>query len=252
MKIKIFFFFLLSINVFSQSFGDDVNHVLLTGRNVFTAPLSWDSKDFINLGATVGLTAIAFAADNESFNLAKRNHSSFNDELFKADQVYYIPTCAVLTAGLYGYGVIEKDKDIRRLGLNLGEAILYSAIVDEALKIIVGRTRPYAGLPKSDFHPFQKSFERTSFPSGHTTLAFAVSTVMANYYDNIWWQAGWYTAAGLVGAARIYHEKHWLSDVVAGGLISHFIADYISGKPLNKEQMEISVIPGGLYVRYNF
>jgi len=79
-----------------------------------------------------------------------------------------------------------------------------------------------------DWIPGQFNTDLTSFPSGHATLAFAVSSAMANYLNNIYWKIGWYSIATLVGTARIYHDKHWLSDVVIGSAIGYFIGDYVS------------------------
>jgi hypothetical protein len=85
-----------------------------------------------------------------------------------------------------------------------------------------------------DWHPVQFNTDQTSFPSGHATLAFAFSSVMANYLDNAYWKIGWYSIAALVGTARIYHDKHWLSDVVMGSAIGYFIGDYVSHDPENR------------------
>jgi membrane-associated phospholipid phosphatase len=55
---------------------------------------------------------------------------------------------------------------------------------------------------------------------------FAVSTVMANYLDNTLWKVFWYGSAGLVGAARIYNNKHWVSDVFLGAAIGYFVGRF--------------------------
>lgn len=57
-----------------------------------------------------------------------------------------------------------------------------------------------------------------SFPSGHTGEAFVSATFLYEEYKNvsIWYGVGGYLVAGTVGALRIYNDKHWLHDVVAG------------------------------------
>jgi membrane-associated phospholipid phosphatase len=57
-----------------------------------------------------------------------------------------------------------------------------------------------------------------SFPSGHTAEAFLSATFLYEEYKNvsIWYGVGGYLIAGTVGALRIYNDKHWLHDVVAG------------------------------------
>jgi membrane-associated phospholipid phosphatase len=57
-----------------------------------------------------------------------------------------------------------------------------------------------------------------SFPSGHTAEAFVSATFLYEEYKNvsIWYGVGGYLVAGTVGALRIYNDKHWLHDVIAG------------------------------------
>ena len=57
-----------------------------------------------------------------------------------------------------------------------------------------------------------------SFPSGHTAEAFLTATVLMEEYKktSIWYGVGGYLVAGTVGYLRIYNNKHWLHDVVAG------------------------------------
>ena len=57
-----------------------------------------------------------------------------------------------------------------------------------------------------------------SFPSGHTSQAFATAEFMRLEYRNhsAWYGIGAYSVAVATGALRMYHDKHWLSDVIAG------------------------------------
>jgi membrane-associated phospholipid phosphatase len=93
--------------------------------------------------------------------------------------------------------------------------MLDAAIVDYAcaavLKAAVGREQPNGQDDKS-------------FPSGHTSNAFAMATVAERHYG---WKVGVpaYLVAGLMGASRLHQDKHWLSDVVAGATLG-----YIAGR----------------------
>lgn len=57
-----------------------------------------------------------------------------------------------------------------------------------------------------------------SFPSGHTAEAFASAEFLRQEYNNVsvWYGVGGYLVAGSVAYLRMYNNKHWLSDVVAG------------------------------------
>ncbi|MDR0769102.1 MAG: phosphatase PAP2 family protein [Dysgonamonadaceae bacterium] len=59
---------------------------------------------------------------------------------------------------------------------------------------------------------------KKSFPSGHTATAFAAAEFLHQEYGNksVWISIGGYGMASLVGVARVFNNKHWVSDVVAG------------------------------------
>ncbi|HYK55423.1 MAG TPA: phosphatase PAP2 family protein, partial [Flavisolibacter sp.] len=76
--------------------------------------------------------------------------------------------------------------------------------------------------------PFAKSTDYTgakansSFPSGHTTVAFAAATVYAlEYKEKPWVPLLCYTSASLIGLSRITENKHWLTDVLAGAALGY-------------------------------
>ena len=58
----------------------------------------------------------------------------------------------------------------------------------------------------------------TSFPSGHTAEAFASAEFLRQEYKDVspWYGVAGYAAATATGLLRIYNNKHWMSDVVAG------------------------------------
>ena len=60
-------------------------------------------------------------------------------------------------------------------------------------------------------------YQRSSFPSGHTTVAFAAATVFASEYRNTTAiPIIAYSAATLIGLSRITQNAHWFTDVIAG------------------------------------
>ena len=98
--------------------------------------------------------------------------------------------------------------------------ILAAGCVTPALKYAVGRVRPSDGSDGDEFKPLSGN---ASFPSGETTEAFAVASVLAARTD------GWvvpvvsYTLASCVGLARVHDGAHWASDAIAGGLVGTLI-----------------------------
>ena len=127
---------------------------------------------------------------------------------------------------------------------------------------LLGRSRPYvtADPNPSDFR-FGRGFsgeDRTSFPSGHTTVAFAAAASVTSEVQRIWPGHTWFVApvmyggATLVGLSRMYHNKHWASDVVLGAGIGTFsgikVVRYSHSHPDNfvdRVILRTSVAPDG-------
>ncbi len=61
---------------------------------------------------------------------------------------------------------------------------------------------------------------------------------MANEIDNFFWKIGWYSLAGLVGYARIYHNQHWFSDVLMGAAIGYFSGEFVNNHSSNENELK--------------
>jgi len=196
--------------------------------NLTTDFFTFDKSTQLDLAGSVLLVGAGYSIDNNVKNFAQKNLSSFNNDLFSIDNVYGSGYTLVGIGGLYGYGLFFNNKEIRKLGLQTIEAAGYSGILESVIKSIAGRSRPYTNLGKASFHPVNFSSANTSFPSGHSTISFAVSTVLANNTDNLYLKIVCFSASTLVDAARIYHNDHWLSDTITGSLIGYFMGNYIT------------------------
>lgn len=110
------------------------------------------------------------------------------------------------------------------------EAELGAAAATWAGKTLLGRARPWAGEGAGRFVGPSLEGAYHSFPSGHTSAAFALATVLADRYPR--WAPLWYAAAVGVGLSRIYTEAHWPTDVVAGAAVGHLAARAaLAGRP---------------------
>jgi PAP2 superfamily len=75
----------------------------------------------------------------------------------------------------------------------------------------------------------------TSFPSGHTAEAFASAEFMRLEYKDVspWYGIAGYAMAATTGYLRMYNNKHWFGDVVAGagvGIVSTKLAYWLYPK----------------------
>lgn len=109
----------------------------------------------------------------------------------------------------------------RQVGLSLLVSIIISSImVDEILKKAFCRPRPFYAM--SELIPLIPKPNSYSFPSGHTTTAFAAATVIAICLPRKIGVLG-YILAVLIGFSRMYLGVHYPTDVLAGILLGSFI-----------------------------
>jgi membrane-associated phospholipid phosphatase len=228
---------LFSFISFPQSGGkikDDIKDFFRIGGDIFTSPAHFNKSDMINLSGTFALTGTSFFADEYIKEFSQKNKSSFLDNLFQIDRYYHWESMAISIAGLYTCGLTADNSDVRNLSVRLSEAAVYSSLITLAVKFAAGRARPNMNIGNTEFEPFNFSWEHSSIPSGHTTLSFAYSAIMADVYNNFFWKLGWYTAAVLVGYSRIYHNVHWFSDTVLGAAIGYFVARFVRNHSIER------------------
>ncbi len=94
-----------------------------------------------------------------------------------------------------------------------------STVVNRALKVAVGRSRPDPdGLELTAGGVPVREPTSSSFPSGHTLAAFCAVTVMSRRRDRAG-NALLFGAASLVGLSRLHLRAHHASDVLGGAAI---------------------------------
>jgi membrane-associated phospholipid phosphatase len=100
--------------------------------------------------------------------------------------------------------LLTDGRDGKDHALRTADALGTSVLLAEGLKMIVREKRP-------------DSNERTSFPSGHATAAFAVAAMESHYHRRF--APLWYLGAGLIADSRVTLHRHYPRDVIAGGLL---------------------------------
>ena len=153
---------------------------------------------------------------------------------------YVVPA---LSAG-YLAGEISGSSDLKRVMLHAGAAAALATGISSSLKYTIGRNRPPVAGDPAQFRPFSGS---NSFPSGHTAVAFALATSIADETDDKWSDVALYGAATLTAMSRINDDRHWASDVIIGGLIGH-----LSGRWVSKQMGPVRVVPGAVTVNLEF
>jgi membrane-associated phospholipid phosphatase len=161
------------------------------------------------------------------------------------DSQYWIQTSASaywisggVLLGLMGYGLIKRDSEKKQRAFELVFSIAISSGVAEIFKIAVNRERPADKYPGVIF--VNGEVHGQSFPSGHTTLAFATATTLALNFRKWYVVVPAYLWAGSVGYSRLYLGKHYPGDVLAGaafgvggGYLSYWLTRKLFSKPVH-------------------
>jgi len=132
-----------------------------------------------------------------------------------------------VTLGILAGGLISHNSKVTHSGLRLAFSLALAGAAYGGLNSTFGRERPNANTSAFDFDPGH--FDR-AFPSGHTTMAFAMATSLADDVHPTWAKIGLYGAATGVAVSRVYQEKHWFSDVVGGAVLGFASAKVVSGR----------------------
>lgn len=99
--------------------------------------------------------------------------------------------------------------------LATGAAVAIAFRLDNVLKDIIDRPRPAALL--DDLH-VRDAIDGFGYPSGHTTMAFALAASLHPVLPRAWRAVAWVLAA-LAGVARMHVGAHWPADVVGGAAL---------------------------------
>jgi membrane-associated phospholipid phosphatase len=127
-------------------------------------------------------------------------------------------------AGLFwAAGAKTGDDQAKETGILSLEALADADLVVEVLKVSTQRQRPRDG--DGGGHFFKGG---SSFPSGHSTQAWALAAVIADEYsDQKWVQFAAYGYATMVSVARVLAQEHFTSDVFVGGVIGFVVGHYV-------------------------
>ena len=212
-----------------------------------SSPVSW--RDARRLGVFTLAAVAALPVDRDGQRFMQRHWLQDSPVFSSAADVfnaYGSPGVFAGSAVLYAAGWASGRPDLARLGLRAGEAIAVSGMLTGGIKGIAGRARPYASPGESgDFRLMSgvNDGARQSFPSGHTTAAFAFAAAMERELRRShptvarWAGPSLYAAAALTGLARMHSDNHWASDVIMGagiGTVSGLmVARFHADRPLH-------------------
>lgn len=173
------------------------------------------------------LTGALFATDHQTANLLPNtaDQMSWSGRVSQIGSGYSL---AGIAGAMYLAGRLSNQKKVRETGLLGAEAIAHSGLATLVLKSATQRERP---IEFQQSHSGGLAFGRggDSFPSGHSSMSFALATVFAYEYgpDHRWVPYASYGLASVVAASRLSADRHWLSDIFVGSTMGFMIGRYV-------------------------
>lgn len=186
-------------------------------------PLNWKVKDWKKFGLIIGGAGGLMLADWEVRHRAKKLHSPFASSVANTIEplgnfygLYFFPS-------VYVAGELLNKPRMASMGLRGAQSLAISTVVYTAAKKLIRRQRPDQASSPFEFNwPFAGK-RYTSTPSGHSNTIFTVATVLATEFsDKRWVPWAAYSVATLTALSRVYHNRHWSSDILLGSLLGHY------------------------------
>lgn len=214
---------------------NDVKKIFHDATSIFYPITSLSQQQFFALSGFLGIFALSFFFDSDIRYLINNCHTEFFNQLFSFFHWYGKPYLSLLTMTvLYVGGYVFAKSYVRIVGLKIFESFAFSGIVVTILKSLFGRWRPYTEHSSMSFTFFTAGpNDHLSLPSGDVAIAFAFSTIIAGTSDNKIWKWTWYLLAVITSIGRIYHDQHWLSDVILAAGIAIGIGTFVNRRTHN-------------------
>ncbi len=196
-----------------------------------TVPLASQSRQprWWEAAIVVGTIGAATLADRGLNGWIQSHRSQGADNVARAFKNGGEPEVTFgIGGGILAAGVIGGRPALRRRGGRVLLSLAAAGLTTAAIKKATGRLRPAESTDPFLFKPFSS---HDAFPSGHTTMAFALATSLSEEIHNRWATAALYTAATGTAWSRMNDERHWLSDVLAGAAVGFTAAKIIERHP---------------------
>lgn len=181
----------------------------------------------------LAISPLKISAQNWDIDLLERINLERNQSLdptFKFLTNSVSPMSIGMPIAVIGLGLIQKDSSLKSKGIIMVEALCVNAFTTTALKLAFKRDRPFVTYPYLDK---QAEGGSHSFPSGHTSSAFALATSLSLAFPKWYVVAPAYLYASAAGYSRMHLGVHYPSDVLVGAIVgagSAMLSNYLQQK----------------------
>ena len=210
----------------------------------FTAPARWDTQDWLFFGGAMAAIGAAHQFDGNV-----RRHFTTSTQPLDGKDPHSLRDAApagALMVGTWLYAGLIDNEAGHIEAYTMAEAAAFSTVTSVAFKYAAGRLRPNETTRVDEWRS-----SGSSFPSLHTSAAFAIGTVLAESGgDDYRWTRRLlgYGIAGGTAYIRLHDNQHWLSDAVAGAAIGFASARFTLNRRqqrAHKWDLSVAPAPGG-------
>ena len=164
----------------------------------------------------ISTSVISQNADIDLLKNINLNRNRKLDNTFILISQSITPVSIGVPVSVYCVGLIKHDSAIKNKGVCIAASLLVSGAITVGLKYGVHRPRPFVTYP---FIEKRASAGNLSFPSGHSSDAFATATSLSLAFPKWYVIAPSYVWACSVAYSRMDLGVHYPSDVLAGAII---------------------------------
>jgi membrane-associated phospholipid phosphatase len=191
-------------------------NLFIDQKNFWTAPLHFSQKQWEWTVPAVVVGGLLIKADDNIEKHVPTNKSTVSHAVTASN--VGVAALAGTGAGLFLLGHLQSDDQKRETGILAGQAAIGVVADTEIFKYAAGRERPFTGSGTGRFF-----VGGDSFPSLHSSVSWAIASVIAHEYPGPLTQLFAYGAAGGVSAARWAGQKHFASDVIIGAALGWYM-----------------------------
>ncbi|MBN2012641.1 phosphatase PAP2 family protein [candidate division KSB1 bacterium] len=209
--------------------------------NILIAPTRMQKKHLAPLAGMVVIGGILYHYDSDIMEAFNRSYANgIYKNIMHTGEIMepmgQIERMNPYFIGGYLVGYVGKWPKLQTASLQIMESLTIASGYKQLIRELVGRARP----SEHKGARFFKFSEGESFPSGHTSNAFQVATILSYHVDRLPFTILSYGIATTVGLKRIDVNLHWASDVFAGAVYGTAVANMLLH--LHK-RYELSILP---------
>jgi membrane-associated phospholipid phosphatase len=174
-------------------------------------------NNIIILFLILGFGLQAQSLDFSMLRAINKNEHPKWDKTMRITSTSIYPVMVIAPGSLILSGYINNDKIMMRNGVKTGVAIGLDVLLTTGLKYAINRPRPYLQYPNDIVK--RTDAGNYSFPSGHTSTAFAAATALTLSTKKWYVAVPSYAYACAVGYSRMRLGVHFPSDVLGGMIL---------------------------------